>query len=191
MRKPKHASGARRDAPIQVKLVESERTATHVLARAHAVRMGLSEDDASLSAYIRALVNADARGLVRWDAFPAASMRALAPTPAPASASRPEVTTRIVVPEARGKVAGKGPVRLWMDLSDVWHDAAREARVPVLEGEGGYTRVRLNGTAEEYQRLLGLMLMQRDAGTSPTTKAGVTRAIKRVEWALSVLRSGK
>lgn len=183
MRKPKHESGERRNAPIQVKLVDHERAATHRLARKHAVRMGLSEDDASLSAYIRALVNADARGLVRWDAFPATSMRALAPAPAPA---RPEVTTRIIVPGDR-----PAPVRLWVDLSDVWHDAAREARIPVMEGEGGYTRVRVNGTADEYQRLLGLMLMQRDAGTSPTTKAGVTRAIKRVEWALSVLRSGK
>lgn len=103
MRKPKHASGARRDAPIQVKLVETERTATHVLARAHAVRMGLSEDDASLSAYIRALVNADARGLVRWDAFPATSMRALAPAPAPAE---PRVMT-LRVPAAEVRAASK------------------------------------------------------------------------------------
>lgn len=63
----------------------------------------------------------------------------------------------------------------WIDLSDRWYTTVRNAGVTVIEGEGGYTQIRITGTAEDYRRLVDAIKVSGDR------KASITIAVKRIE----------
>jgi hypothetical protein len=70
----------------------------------------------------------------------------------------------------------------WVDISDRWYFVACRAGVRILDGEGGYTSIRVEGTAEELQRLSDAI------AASGERKASITVATKKLAHFIKGLR---